>query len=101
MHTKGARGRGETEQRPYTLCAWRETPFFSDRERAALEWTEALTLVSETHVPDEVYESVRSHFSEKELVDLTWAIAAINAWTRVAIGCRAEVGSYQPPKHKA
>jgi AhpD family alkylhydroperoxidase len=96
MHTKDARAAGETEQRLYTLSVWRETPFYSDRERAALEWTEAVTQVSENHVPDEVYESVRQHFSEKELVDLTMAIAAINAWNRIAISFRSVPGTYQP-----
>jgi len=96
MHTKDARAAGETEQRLYCLSVWRETPFYSDRERAALEWTEAVTLVSENHVPDEVYESVRTHFSEKELVDLTMAIAAINAWNRIAISFRSVPGTYQP-----
>ena len=99
MHTKDARARGETEQRLYALNAWEETPFFSDRERAALRWTETVTLVSETHAPDAVYEEVRRHFSEKELVDLTWAIAAINAWNRIAISFRSVPGKYQPAGH--
>ena len=101
MHTRDARSRGETEQRLYALNAWRETPFFSDRERAALAWTEAVTLVSVGHVPDDVYEQARAQFSEKELADLTWAVAAINAWNRVAISMRAVPGEYQPPKHAA
>ncbi len=96
MHTKDARARGETEQRLYAVSAWRETPFYSDRERAALAWTEALTLVSQTGAPDEVYEEVRRHFTEKELVDLTLAIVGINGWNRFAIGFRAVPGSYQP-----
>src|SRR6201982_2485027 len=79
MHSKDARALGETEQRLYALNTWRETPFYSERERAALEWTEALTLVSQTHVPDEVYEEVRKHFSEKELLDLTFAVVTINS----------------------
>jgi len=95
MHTKDARAKGETEQRIYALNAWRETPFFSDRERAALEWTEAVTRVGDTHVPDAVYESVRSHFSEAELVNVTFAVVAINAWNRLAISFRAVPGSYQ------
>ena len=97
MHTKDARVGGEAEQRLYALNAWRETPFYSERERAALLWTEALTLVSQEHAPDEVYESVRQHFTEKELVDLTLAIVAINGWNRLAIAFRAVPGSYQPP----
>ena len=99
MHTKDARARGETEQRLYALVVWRETPFFTDRERAALEWTEAVTLVSRDQVPDEVYASVRRHFDEKDVVDLTMAVAAINVWNRLAISFRAVVGSYQPAKH--
>jgi AhpD family alkylhydroperoxidase len=95
MHSKDARALGETEQRLYELDAWRETPFYNDRERAALEWTEALTLVSETHVPDEVYEQVRKHFSEKEIVDLTIIVGAINVWNRVAISMRAVPGTYK------
>src|SRR5579863_3386919 len=79
MHSKDARAIGETEQRLYELNAWRETPFYSDKERAALAWTEALTLVSETHVPDSVYEEVRKYFSEKEIVDLTIVTTTINA----------------------
>jgi AhpD family alkylhydroperoxidase len=96
MHTKDARAAGETEQRLYALNAWRETPFFTDRERAALEWTEAVTLVSEDHVPDEIFFRVRQHFSEAELVNLTLAIVAINGWNRLAIAFRAVPGSYQP-----
>ena len=96
MHSKDARAQGETEQRLYALNAWRETPFYSDRERAALAWTEALTLVSETHAPDDVYEEARGHFSEAELVALTMAIVAINSWNRLAIGFRAVPGTYQP-----
>jgi AhpD family alkylhydroperoxidase len=99
MHTKDARAGGETEQRLYALSAWRETPFFTDRERAALAWTEAVTRVADTHVPDEVFEAVRPHFTEKELVDLTWAVATINAWNRIAISFRAVPGEYQPAGH--
>src|SRR6185312_2349005 len=95
MHTKDARAQGETEQRLYALSAWRETPFFSERERAALEWAEALTLISETHVPDEIYERVRPHFTDVELVNLTLAIVAINGWNRIAISFRAVPGTYQ------
>jgi AhpD family alkylhydroperoxidase len=96
MHTKDARARGETEQRLYGLSAWRETPFYSERERAALAWTEALTLISEDHVPDDVYESVRESFSEEELVNLSMAVIAINGWNRLAISFRSVPGSYQP-----
>ncbi len=98
MHTKDARAEGETEQRIYALSAWQETPFFSERERAALAWTEALTLISENNVPDELYESVSQQFSEKELVDLTLAVIAINGWNRLAISFRSVPGSYQPKK---
>jgi AhpD family alkylhydroperoxidase len=96
MHTKDARAAGETEQRIYALNAWRETPFYTDRERAALEWTEAVTKVAVDQVPDAVYESVRPHFTESELVALTFAIATINMWNRLSIPFRVPVGSYQP-----
>ena len=89
MHTADARKNGETEQRLYLLNAWRESPLYTDRERAALAWTEALTLISETHAPDADYETMRAHFSEAEAVNLTVLIGAINAWNRVAIGFRA------------
>ena len=95
MHSKDARAMGETEQRLYELSAWRETPFYTDSERAALEWTESLTLVSETHVPDDVYEKVRQHFSEKEIVDLSLIVGMINLWNRVAISVRAVPGEYK------
>lgn len=98
MHWKDLRALGEPEQRLYSLDAWRECPFYSDRERAALEWTEALTLVAEGHVPDETYEAVRPHFSEKELADLSFIIVTINAWNRLAISARTEPGTYQPAK---
>jgi alkylhydroperoxidase family enzyme len=98
MHTKDARHRGETEQRLYCLSAWRETPFYSDRERAALEWTEALTLISEFDVSDELYQRTLQHFSETELANLTLAVVAINGWNRIAISFRAEPGTYQPGK---
>jgi AhpD family alkylhydroperoxidase len=100
MHTKDARAAGESEQRLYGLSAWRETPFYSDRERAALEWTEALTLVSRNDVPDELYDRVRAHFSDEELVNLTMAVIAINGWNRLAIPFRTVPGSYQPPSAK-
>jgi AhpD family alkylhydroperoxidase len=96
MHSKDARAKGESEQRLYALNAWRETPFFSERERAALGWAEALTLVAEAHVPDEVFEKTRKHFSEEELMNLSLAIVAINGWNRLAIAFRAVPGNYQP-----
>jgi AhpD family alkylhydroperoxidase len=95
MHAKDARALGETEQRLYELDAWRETPFYSERERAALAWTEAITNVAQTHVPDEVYEEVRKQFSEKEIVDLTVVAAVINMWNRIAIATRAVPGRYK------
>src|SRR5579863_6838696 len=101
MHSKDARALGETEQRLYELDAWRETPFYTDRERAALAWTEAVTLVSQTHVPDSVYEEVRKQFSEKEIVDLTYLAATINAWNRLAIALRAVPGHYKPAASSA
>lgn len=101
MHSKDARANGETEQRLYGLEAWRETPYYTEKERAALEWAESLTLVAQTHVPDEVYERARKEFSEQELVDLTYAVAAINVWNRLAISTRAVPGEYQPQKKGA
>jgi AhpD family alkylhydroperoxidase len=95
MHSKDARAAGETEQRLYGLSAWRETPFYTDRERAALEWLEALTLISTNDVPDALYDRVRQHFSEPELVAVTMAAIAINSWNRVAIPFRAVPGSYE------
>ena len=89
MHTKDARKRGETEQRLYLLNAWREAPCYTDRERAALAWTEAVTLISETHAPDDLYNEVRAHFSEAETVNLTMLIGAINTWNRLSISFRA------------
>jgi AhpD family alkylhydroperoxidase len=96
MHSKDARANGETEQRLYGLNAWHESPYYSDRERAALEWTEALTLVSETHVPDEVYERVREQFSEDELAHLSLAVVAINGWNRLNVAARTVPGDYVP-----
>src|SRR5205814_10070941 len=96
MHWKDARAVGESEQRLYGLNAWREASYYTDRERAALEWTEALTNITDGHVPDALYDAVRGHFTEKELADLTWAIAGINAWNRVAISFRSEAGTYKP-----
>jgi AhpD family alkylhydroperoxidase len=95
MHTKDARAAGETEQRLYALTAWRETPFYTERERAALAWTEAVTLISAHHVSDELYDETRRHFGERELVDLTLAVIAINSWNRLAISFRAVPGTYQ------
>lgn len=89
MHTREARARGESEERLYLLSAWRESPLYTERERAALEWTEAVTLVSETHIPDTVYDLARRQFSEEEIVKLTLALVAINGWNRIAIGFRA------------
>jgi AhpD family alkylhydroperoxidase len=89
MHTREARGRGESEERLYLLNAWCESPLYSDRERAALAWTEAVTLVSQTHVPDSVFEDVRKAFSEAEIVKLTMLVATINAWNRIAISFRS------------
>ena len=100
MHWKDARAAGESEQRLYGLAAWREAPYYSERERAALAWTEELTLIAEDHVSDELYEQTRRQFSEQELVDLTLAVGTINAWNRIAISFRSEAGSYQPPAHK-
>src|SRR6187200_3517761 len=94
MHSKDARAAGETEQRLYGLNAWRESPYYSARERAALEWTEAVTLVSETHVPDDVYERVREQFSEDELAHLSLAVVAINGWNRLNVAARTVPGDY-------
>ena len=102
MHTKDARALGETEQRLYAVSVWQEAPFFTTRERAALAWTDAVTQISEAHAPDEVYNATREHFDERQLVDLTMAIVAINSWDRVAIAFRAVAGAYQPaPQHSA
>jgi len=101
MHSKDARAKGESEQRLYALNAWRETPFFTDREQAALAWAEALTLVSVDHVPDAVYERAKQQFSEEELVNLTLAVIAINGWNRIAISFRMVPGEYQPVVRKS
>jgi AhpD family alkylhydroperoxidase len=104
MHTKIARSLGETEQRLYAVSVWRETPFYSERERAALAWTEAVTLVNVGHVPDDVYDLARQHFSEEELIDLTLAIVAINSWNRLAIAFKTVPGTFQvgaPPSAEA
>ncbi len=96
MHWKDLRAIGENEQRLYGLDAWEESPYYTERERAALAWTEAVTNIQDGHVPDEVYEEARKQFSEPELADLTLAIATINAWNRLAIAARTEAGKYQP-----
>ena len=100
MHWKDLRAMGESEQRMYSLDAWKESPYYSDRERAALAWAEAVTRVSETHVPDEVYEEAEKHFGEKELADLTLAVVAINGWNRLAIAARTIPGAYHPVKRE-
>ena len=100
MHWKDLRAIGESEQRLYSLDAWEESPYYSDRERAALAWAEAVTRVSETHVPDEVYGEAKKHFTEKELADLTLAVATINVWNRLAIAGRTTPGTYQPVKRE-
>jgi len=99
MHTKDARAAGETEQRLYALSAWRETPFFTPRERAALAWTEAITNIQLGHADDAIYEQVRSEFNDADLVKLTLGITQINAWNRIAIAFRTEPGTYQPAAH--
>ena len=96
MHSQDARAAGESEQRLYVLDAWREAPFYTDRERAALAWAEAVTLLAVDHVPDAVYEEARSQFDEKELVDLTLAIVEINGWNRLSVAFRSQAGTYQP-----
>jgi AhpD family alkylhydroperoxidase len=98
MHTKDARAHGETEQRLYGLSAWREAPYYTDRERAALEWTEALTGIAGRGISDELYDQVRSQFSEEEMALLSLAVVQINGWNRLAIAFRAPVGSYQASK---
>lgn len=100
MHWKDLCALGEKEQRLYSLDAWRECPYYSERERAALAWTEAVTLITNGHVPEAIYEEVRPHFSEKELSDLTLAVATINAWNRLSIAARLVPGNYQPAKLK-
>lgn len=98
MHWKDLRAGGENEQRLYSLDAWRESPYYSDRERAALKWTEAVTLITNGHVRDEIYDEVRPFFSDKELSDLTLAIVAINGWNRLNISARTVPGDYQPAR---
>jgi AhpD family alkylhydroperoxidase len=96
MHWKDLRAMGQSEQWLYSLDAWRESPYYNDRERAALAWTEAVTLITEGHVPDAAHDEARVHFGEKELSDLTLAVATINAWNRLSIAARLEPGGYQP-----
>ena len=96
MHWKDLRALGESEQRLYSLDAWRECPYYTPQERAALAWTEAVTHIAEGHAPDGIYEEVRAHFSDKEVADLTLAIATINAWNRLSIASRLTPGNYQP-----
>jgi AhpD family alkylhydroperoxidase len=98
MHWRDLRALGESEQRLYGLNAWEESPYYTERERAALKWAEAVTNIGETHAPDEIYEGARKHFNEKELADLTFAIATINSWNRLAISARSVPGRYQPAK---
>jgi len=101
MHSKDLRARGESEQRLYVLDAWREAPFYSNRERAALAWAESVTILHPGHVPDEVYSEARKEFSEEELIDLTVAVITINAYNRLNIAFRAPAGSYQPASNVA
>jgi AhpD family alkylhydroperoxidase len=96
MHSKDALALGENEQRLYVLSAWREAPFYTDRERAALLWTEHVTLISQDHVPDTIYDTVQQQFTEEELVNLTLAVVAINGWNRLAIAFRSVPGEYKP-----
>lgn len=98
MHSKDARNLGETEQRLYTLSAWRETDFYSDREKAALEWTEILTGIMNHHITDALYQKVAAHFSEEEMAALTFLIVTINGWNRLAISFGSEAGTYQPKR---
>ncbi|MFN2563658.1 MAG: carboxymuconolactone decarboxylase family protein [Gemmatimonadaceae bacterium] len=101
MHWKDLRAIGENEQRLYSLDAWRECPYYTDRKRAALAWTEAVTLITNGHAPDALFEEVRPHSSEKELADLTLAVATINAWNRLSIAARLVPGGYQPARAHA
>jgi AhpD family alkylhydroperoxidase len=98
MHWKDAVADGEKEQRLYSLEAWRETPYYTDRERAALAWVESITFISSNHVPDELYEDVRKHFNEQELANLTFVAATINTWNRLVISARVVPGTYEPAK---
>lgn len=98
MHTKDARSQGETEQRLYGLSAWKDAPYYTDTERAALEWTEALTLISENEIDDALYERVKKYFDDKTMMALTMSIIAINGWNRLAIAFKTEVGNYEAKK---
>jgi AhpD family alkylhydroperoxidase len=98
MHWKDLRALGETEQRLYGLPAWREAPYYTDRERAAFVWTEAVTVITDGYIPDDAYETVQQHFSEKEIVELTMVIVTINAWNRLSVSARTTAGTYQPKK---
>ena len=101
MHSKDLRAKGETEQRLYVLDAWREAPFYSDRERAALAWAESVTKIKGGQVPDEIYEEVRNQFTEEETIDLTLAVITINSYNRINVAFRPKVGTYQPSSHTA
>lgn len=101
MHAKDARAAGETEQRLYGLDAWRESPYYSERERTALAWTEALTLVAATHAPDDVYEALQGQFTESEIANLTLAVAMINTWNRLNIALRTVPGDYRPGMYRS
>src|SRR5262245_60504043 len=98
MHWKDLRAAGESEQRLYGLDAWEESPYYSDRERAAFAWAESITDLQNGHVPDEVFEYVKKSFNDKELADLTFAVTAINSWNRLNIAARTVPGTYQPAK---
>ena len=99
MHWKDAKAAGESDERLYGLTAWHEAPYYTERERAALAWTDSLTRIADTHAPDDVYEQAKQQFSEKELVNLTLLVVTINGWNRIAIGFRSEAGKYVPKKH--
>ena len=101
MHSKDLRAAGESEQRLYMISAWRESPVYTDRERAALAWAEAVTVLDDGHVPEEVYQEAREHFSEQELIDLTMCVVSINSWNRLNIAFRTEAGTYQPGQFAA
>ena len=100
MHSKDLRAKGESEQRLYVLDAWREAPFYSERERAALAWAEAVTKVTDDHVPDEIYQEAQEQFSEEEMIDLTLAVITINSYNRINIAFRTTAGTYQPASHE-
>ena len=101
MHWKDARASGETEERLYMISAWRESALYSERERAALAWTEAVTLLAESGVPDELYEATRAVFNEREIISLTMAVIAINSWNRINVTFRTEAGHYVSHRHEA